>query len=130
MKTKEGFPNSRENLTQQQNALTCGHGGNHTRAGVMDEIQKLLDSCYEFGINPLPQLRKCFPVFNWHYFEYNHVMEASRAIGNRSCMVWHIFQGGYVVATNRFVRAGLVYFRAHGEVCAVALETFSLTMVG
>ncbi|MBP9763544.1 MAG: hypothetical protein KBD10_02255 [Candidatus Pacebacteria bacterium] len=34
---------------------------------LLSSIQELCYQCYWFGINPLPQLRKLFPKFEWFY---------------------------------------------------------------
>lgn len=77
-------------LGQERNkALTLGSSVNiidreTTREDVFANIQELLDSCYSFGVNPLPGLRKSFPDYDWkfedcgdrhHIVFYNRVRE-------------------------------------------------------
>lgn len=58
----------------EEQSLVCGNAKDTvrevTREEVLGEIQKLLEACYKFGVNPLPGLRKCFPAFEWRFESY------------------------------------------------------------
>lgn len=99
MATKEKFPKSREDLSQQQMALLFGFGGNHSREEVMRDLQQLFDSCYEFGINPLPQIRKCFPDLEWQYLELREAQDKNRIIAENVDLFWRVLMGGVVTAS-------------------------------
>jgi len=133
MSTKSIFPKSRENLQLQQIALAHGCAGNLTRWIVMDDLKNLFNSCYEFGINPLPRMRKCFPAFNWEYFELCRARgDMAKDIQHRADMVWHIYQGGFVIATkkNKRVSDDKVYFIDRGDLREEQRESFSTNSVG
>ncbi len=43
-----------------------GKGGQEQHLGlVINDIQRLLDGCFDFNLNPLSHLRKYFPDFDW-----------------------------------------------------------------
>ncbi|MEI6490495.1 MAG: hypothetical protein WCO16_01890 [bacterium] len=78
-----------------------------TRKDVAESIAKMLDSCFEFGLNPLPRLRKLFPRFNWEYHDIIELPEADkdraiRKVVSNSDIFWEIefsLNGAFVTAT-------------------------------
>lgn len=70
MATKHfGLSTPDQRWQQRQNALLFGEAGCFSREGVMEELQDLFRLCYRYGINPLPSLRKVFPVMDWEYWK-------------------------------------------------------------
>lgn len=64
-------------LLDENRALTLGSsidgiGRVTSREDVFAEIQKLLDSCYRFGVNPLPGLRQSFPDYEWGFEDFGN----------------------------------------------------------
>lgn len=46
-----------------------GTNGNTTELWhVANDVRRLIQGCYEFGLNPLPHLRHYFPAFDWTYW--------------------------------------------------------------
>ena len=46
------------------------------------KIEGLLYGCFEFGINPLPTLRKIFPAYSWKYID----LTDKKPKGYRACL--------------------------------------------
>jgi hypothetical protein len=46
----------------------------------MKRLQTLIQSCYDYGINPLPSLRKCFPGLKWKYWKTEGTVSSGKAI--------------------------------------------------
>ena len=44
-------------------------GIHFNRVGVYSEIEHLVQSCFRFGVNPLPRLREIFPRFEWNFYD-------------------------------------------------------------
>jgi hypothetical protein len=79
----------------------------------MEFIQDYLKSCYFLSINPLPELRRILPQFEWRFFrseEGDRGVKQTGDVVNESDLVWFI-EGGFhrpftiVIATHKEARA-------------------------
>ena len=119
-----------ESLNLQQEALLYLQGGNYTRREVMKDLQYLFNSCYEFGINPLPRIRKCFPAFEWEYYAFPEAQDKSKHIAAKAAMVWRIHLGGYIVATMEDgTRQIDISYITGGDIHSDSREKFSVSNV-
>jgi len=93
------FAGTREKVELQEKALLVGAAGNYERLNVMRDLGVLFDSCYEFGVNPLARIRKCFSSFGWQYFDLNEGYRHTDKIAASVDFVWRIYWGGFVAAS-------------------------------
>jgi hypothetical protein len=93
---------------QQQNALLFGEAGTLSREGVTKKLQVLLQACYDFGINPLPALRKCFPGLEWKYWKQEGMASIGREIETKLAatadFVWAVSSIELVSASDKLQR--------------------------
>ena len=66
---------------------------------ILSKISILLYGCYEFGINPLPTLRKVFPEYDWKYIDLTGksdkgYKQALTHIAITSDFFWHAVKNG------------------------------------
>lgn len=69
----------------------------YPRADVMDEVQKLLDSNFQFGCDPLPCLEMRLHMYKWEYFRLLHL--GTRDVMERKDFIWVTHQNAIVTAT-------------------------------
>ncbi len=94
--------------TALQQGTARGQEGYYTRTCVATEIQKLIVSCYRFGINPLSTLRKSFSQFEWEYldlssphFEKGRDEAVARIVKWRDIFWLHAGHNSILVTANR-----------------------------
>lgn len=51
-----------------ENATSTANGNETSLWHVAKDVRALIQGCYEFGLNPLPHLRRYFPNFFWKYW--------------------------------------------------------------
>lgn len=69
------------------------------RLMMLHKIEGLLYGCFEFGINPLPTLRKVFPAYSWKYVDLTDKKPRSyrsclKDIMMNSDFFWHTTDNG------------------------------------
>lgn len=66
---------------------------------MLHKIEGLLYGCFEFGINPLPKLRKVFPAYTWEYIDLTYkssqgYRDSLARIARTSDFFWHAVDCG------------------------------------
>ena len=107
----------------QQNVLLFGDEGRFVRADVIRQLQTLFTSCYLYGINPLPAIRKIFPALEWKHWKTKITTASPEEIGDEIArtanFVWHLPNMEVVTASRRDGRDNDKLFfvgRLHGNV--------------
>ncbi len=115
----------REDTLSQQCALLHGVCGNQTQWDAMNDLQMLFNSCYEFGISPLTQIRRCFPALEWEYLELGVARHENRVLATKSDFVWRVRLGGIVFASRKDgMKTGQIICFRDGELKDVPREVF------
>ena len=90
---------------QQETALIHGGAGCISRRQVVKELQDLLQLCFNYGINPLPALRKAFPAFDWEYCKQEGMVTfgdgLSKRIAKKADFIFAVSQIEFVIAWRR-----------------------------
>jgi hypothetical protein len=95
--------------------LTTGYLFN--RKGVMTDLADLFGICFKFGghMNPLPGIRKCFPLMTWKFWEINKNdspekrKAIAKAIMISTDFLWTV-PGGLITASHTFAQTGIWTF--------------------
>jgi hypothetical protein len=66
---------------------------------MLNRIEELLYGCFDFGINPLPKLRKVFPAYTWEFIDLTErttrgYKACLRNIAKTSRFFWHTDEHG------------------------------------
>ena len=56
---------------------------------VMEQIQNFLEACYMMGVNPLRELRKMLPQYNWQFHVSKDKGHIRRTVSN-SDLIWRV----------------------------------------
>lgn len=51
-----------------EHVISTANGNETELWNVANDVRAFIQSCYEFGLNPLPHLRRYFPNFRWKYW--------------------------------------------------------------